>query len=706
MSAQDVGLDIRITPLGAGREVGRSCVLVSIGDVTVMCDCGMHMGFQDHRSVPDFSFICEGVADRRAEMTKRIDAVLISHFHLDHCGALPVLTEVVGYDGPVIMTQPTRAIAPLLLEDMRRIQGSRSLWSQADLLQCVERVTPIGLRETIEIKPGLKVTAYYAGHVIGACMFHIEVGSQSVLYTGDYNMQSDRHLTGARVDPGIRPTVLITETTYGTTVRDSKRQRERDFLRLVHDSVASGGKVLVPVFALGRAQDLLILLETYWTRMGLDVPIYFASAMVRRSNDFYKLFVDWTSEVVQGDGTRNIFDFPHVHVFEDRLLEEDGPMVLFSTPGMLHGGLSLRAFKAWCHSPRNAVIIPGFCTQGTLGHDILTTTDRTVTVDGEQLTFNCVCKWMSLSAHADARGIMKLVQTVRPKHVVLVHGEVSVMKYFKQKLTAETGLPCSMPSNGATTRVEISPLLPVLMSQRLVSRAQAPGAEAAVTALHELVTAYADTGEDTPALRDADPAGKRACKRGADDQWWRGWGAGRQSDSAGPSGPCDVDCGCDFCLDTWKELVHAEISAGRPQVGGVASKYAVADDVAEDWGVECEVEASAVMGPPDHPSSVVLDKGEWPVLPSGLQCKFTAKLRIVAAGPGCGPALDLTIRQCIPTVEFSTSGTWGEDWQIRSASVVLSAASAEQMEMVWEWSDAALAKRMAEVAADTMHIVA
>ena len=114
----------------------------------------------------------------------------------------------------------------------------------------------------------IKVTAYYAGHVLGACMFYVECNGESLVYTGDYNMTADRHLGAAWIDK-LRPDVVLTETTYATTIRDSKRSREREFLRQVHQTLDKGGKVLIPVFALGRAQELCILLETYWNRTGL-----------------------------------------------------------------------------------------------------------------------------------------------------------------------------------------------------------------------------------------------------------------------------------------------------------------------------------------------------------------------------------------------------------------------------------------------------
>lgn len=123
---------------------------------------------------------------------------------------------------------------------------------------CADKVKSIGLFETIEVN-GMKVTSYYAGHVLGACMFHVEYAGLSVLYTGDYNSYADRHL-GAASAPRLSPNLLITETTYATTIRDTKRDRERTMLHLITETIERGGKVLIPVFALGRAQELSVLL--------------------------------------------------------------------------------------------------------------------------------------------------------------------------------------------------------------------------------------------------------------------------------------------------------------------------------------------------------------------------------------------------------------------------------------------------------------
>lgn len=187
-------------------------------------------------------------------------------------------------------------------------------------------------------------------------------------------MTPDRHLGAAWIDK-CRPNILISESTYATTIRDSKRCRERDFLKKVHDCVDRGGKVLIPVFALGRAQELCILLETYWERMNLKAPIYFAVGLTEKvdyvsnlgfrfdiewlsfqANNYYKMFITWTNQKIRKTFVqRNMFEFKHIRPFDKSYADTPGPMVVFATPGMLHAGLSLQLFKKWAPNENNMV---------------------------------------------------------------------------------------------------------------------------------------------------------------------------------------------------------------------------------------------------------------------------------------------------------------------------------------------------------------
>ncbi|XP_061758829.1 integrator complex subunit 11 [Nerophis ophidion] len=466
--------EIKVTPLGAGQDVGRSCIIVSIGGKNIMLDCGMHMGYNDDRRFPDFSYIIQN-----GRLTDFLDCVIISHFHLDHCGALPYMSEMVGYDGPIYMTHPTKAICPILLEDFRKItvdkKGETNFFTSQMIKDCMKKVVPLNLHQTVQVDDELEIKAYYAGHVLGAAMVLIKVGSESVVYTGDYNMTPDRHLGAAWIDK-CRPDILISESTYATTIRDSKRCRERDFLKKVHESIERGGKVLIPVFALGRAQELCILLETFWERMNLKAPIYFSTGLTEKANHYYKLFITWTNQKIRKTFVqRNMFEFKHIKAFDRSYADNPGPMVVFATPGMLHAGQSLQIFKKWAGNEKNMVIMPGYCVQGTIGHKILNG-QRKLEMEGRAtLEVKLQVEYMSFSAHADAKGIMQLIRMAEPRNVLLVHGEAAKMQFLKGKIEQEFSVDCHMPANGETATVTTNPRVPVDMSLNLLKREVALG---------------------------------------------------------------------------------------------------------------------------------------------------------------------------------------------------------------------------------------
>eukprot|EP00158_Paraphelidium_tribonemae_P008487 Partr_v1_DN28588_c1_g1_i1_m73022 putative cleavage and polyadenylation specificity factor len=454
---------IEITPLGAGQDVGRSCILASINDHNILLDCGMHMGYDDERRFPDFSFI----SSDGTRFTDLIDCVIITHFHLDHCGALPYFTEMCGYDGPVYMTHPTRAIAALLLEDYRKIsverKGEQNFFTSEDIANCMRKVIPINLHQTIRVTADLEIKLYYAGHVLGAAMIHVRSGNSSLVYTGDYNMTADRHLGSAWIDRVV-PDVLITESTYGTTIRDSKKARESDFLQRVHDCVNQGGKVLIPVFALGRAQELCILIESYWERMNLKVPVYFSGGMTQKANSYYRLYINWTNQKVkQTYGERNMFDFRHIKPFDMAYADNAGPQVLFASPGMLHAGLSLEVFRKWAGDSNNMLIMPGYCVPGTVGARVLSGASVIETEKGP-IEVKLQVKHLSFSAHADSKGIMQLIEQCGAKSVVLVHGEARKMETLNAAIKKEFNIPCHYPANGHTVTFQKEAMIEVDVS--------------------------------------------------------------------------------------------------------------------------------------------------------------------------------------------------------------------------------------------------
>ena len=260
-------MDIKIFPLGAGQEVGRSCIIVTINGYRIMLDCGVHMGYNDERKFPEFRRLLKKfkkfVDTEKKESNNNkynstsnnlnnttdnntykfvdpkdvhdysdiVDLLIISHFHLDHCGALPFFTELLGYKGPILCSQPTKAILPVTLEDFRKVmseyKGQISILRPEQIKNCVAKIQTIEINETRIFKNDIKVTCFYAGHVLGACMFLIDINGNRITYTGDCNTIIDRHLSGAYM-PKIFPDVLMTETTYGDKVRQTKRIKRRE----------------------------------------------------------------------------------------------------------------------------------------------------------------------------------------------------------------------------------------------------------------------------------------------------------------------------------------------------------------------------------------------------------------------------------------------------------------------------------------------
>ncbi|KAL7173996.1 hypothetical protein ACSBR2_033280 [Camellia fascicularis] len=192
-----------------------------------MFDCGMHMGYLNHRRYPDFSLI-----SKSGDFNNALSCIIITHFHMDHIGALPYFTEVCGYDGPIYMTYPTKALAPLMLEDYRRVmvdrRGEEEQFTSENIVQCMKKVDK-----------DLQIRAYHAGHVLGAAMSYAKVRDAAIVYTRNYNMTPDRHLGAAQIDR-LRLDLVIIVSTYATTVCDSKYAHEREFLKAVHKLVASG----------------------------------------------------------------------------------------------------------------------------------------------------------------------------------------------------------------------------------------------------------------------------------------------------------------------------------------------------------------------------------------------------------------------------------------------------------------------------------
>lgn len=449
--------NVQITPLGAGQEVGRSCILLSFFDEKhILLDCGVHMGYKDQRKYPNFRFLQDHL--KTSDLNSKIDFLLLSHFHLDHCAALPFLIHKFNFSNKIYTSEPTRAILPYMLNDFIRV--SKDPFFKANerhVVQVMNSVQSLTLNAEYNIN-GVKISSFYAGHVLGAVMFLIEYKGVRVLYTGDFNSAADRHLAALKV-PQCQPDVVISESTYATIMKDWKKQREMQFMCLAKKTLERSGKILIPVFALGRAQELMILIDDLWEKTGWQVPVYYAGRLVERVQFYYKLFLPWTNQNLQRSAMqqmKRLSGFTRFQPLPKGAELTSGSIVVLATPGMLHAGRSLELFKRMCTDSKNSLLIPGFCVKGTYGARLLSG-EKKLKIHEMDYHVQMEIAKMSFSAHADSKGITDLMDYLQPKHVVLVHGEKKRMFELIEN-TKKQGktYQCHMPGNHQTINIPIT----------------------------------------------------------------------------------------------------------------------------------------------------------------------------------------------------------------------------------------------------------
>jgi len=423
---------MEITPLGAGCEVGRSCCIVKYAGATIMFDCGVHPAYNGLASLPYFDVI----------ETSKIDLLLITHFHMDHCGALPFFTEKTNFRGRVFMTHPTKAIYRILMQDAVKMGNeSDRLWDEKDLMASLEKIELINYHQTVQHK-GVKFSCYNAGHVLGAAMFNVEVAGVRVLYTGDFSREEDRHLLGAE-NPTEPPHVLIVESTYGVSLHQPREVREQRFTQFIHQVVARGGRCLIPVFALGRSQELLLILEEYWRAHPelQEVPIYYASKVAKKSMRVYQTYINMMNHHIRdahalGANPWNFQFVKNLEIGRGSLAHFDDslPMVVMASPGMMQSGFSRELFEMWCSDRRNGLMMPGYSVAGTLAHHVMSEPKEIVTSAGDRVPVNLSIDYTSFSAHSDFQQTREFVASLRPAHVVLVHGAEEEMLRLQKEL--------------------------------------------------------------------------------------------------------------------------------------------------------------------------------------------------------------------------------------------------------------------------------
>ena len=432
------GENLEIQPIGAGCEVGRSCIILKFQNKKIMLDCGVHPAYNGICSLPYFDLIDPG----------EIDILLVTHFHLDHCGALPYFLEKTNFKGECYMTYPTRDIYKIILSDYVKVAHSKSeesLFNEKDLKNSLEKIKAINYHQEIEYK-GIKFSAFKAGHVLGAAMFLIEISGVKILYTGDYSREKDRHLQPAEIPnkEDHKINVLIVESTYGIHQHEDRIEREKNFIKYIDDVITRGGKCLLPVFATGRAQELLLILDEYWEAnisRFKDVKIYYASSLANDSIDIFKRYINMAGTVVQkkfSEERKNPFDFKYIKRVktEQEIVDEynDKPCVVFASPGMLQSGLSRNLFEKWCSDKKNGILITGYCVDKTLAREVLAQPPEIDFGNNKKKELLMSVKNVTFSAHCDFKHTDEFIQEIEPRNIVLVHGEKKEMDRLRNQL--------------------------------------------------------------------------------------------------------------------------------------------------------------------------------------------------------------------------------------------------------------------------------
>ena len=448
--------DVKIEVLGAGGEVGRSCFLISCFDRSLLIDTGVHMS-PVHPS------------DRIPTIPSNIDvsAIIVTHYHLDHIGALPYLRQISGSESikscDVYMTSPTCLLAPNVLSDYCRSGPNSDLYTPNHVSRCFEKVQLMPLDS--EVFPisncDLSVSAFHSGHVLGGVGLVLKYRGATVVYTGDFSVIPDSLLRPIEVPQMRIPRggvdVIISEATHATRKVDrSISESEKAFCKRVEAALGRGGTVLIPVFAVGRTQELASVIRNH---LGPRPKLYTTSESgIKASVISQSLARSWTRS---GDSTAiNDLD---VLLLRDTDGLPTGPCVIFTSPAMLEGGTSLNLFKQLCGDSSNLVVLTGYCNKDTVGNSVILFASRRVpqreiVIHGEKVIVRCECYYEPFSNHSDSPGIESVIRRFVPHNIVLVHGDKARMEKFSEKVkeTWAQQVDIMIPNNGAVLGYQIN----------------------------------------------------------------------------------------------------------------------------------------------------------------------------------------------------------------------------------------------------------
>lgn len=421
-------------PLGGANEVGASSTLIAIEQSRILVDAGIRMGTDQDLQLPDFS---------EFDKSGMPDAVLLTHAHTDHTGALPILHKILPADVKIYCTPATKALTKVLLEDSaRRMERGEEddgalRYTLADVAAVLNRIELVDWLKPMEVCPGVTARWIRAGHILGAAMIYIESRNESLLMTGDVSVTKQLTIPSLDLPAWCKPDVMVTESTYGNRQHEVSRKQEAKRLAAdVAEVIAAGGKVLIPAFAIGRSQEGILILKGAMERKEISEFAVYVDGMVRDVNAVYTQYADELQRPLRRKAEQGESLFYSKVIKEVRRSQKpedilsDKPDVIIASSGMLIGGKSVDYAKSLASDPKNLIAITGYQAEGTPGRALLDLSEAGESTDpvwklkdDESVVVKCQVERYSLSAHADSKELLALVEKVQPRKLFLVHGD-------------------------------------------------------------------------------------------------------------------------------------------------------------------------------------------------------------------------------------------------------------------------------------------
>jgi metallo-beta-lactamase family protein len=468
-------MDINLTFMGAARNVTGSRYLLDIGKTEFLVDCGL---FQER------DFLERNWKPFRCQ-PKELDAVLLTHAHLDHSGLLPKLVHE-GFQGKVYCTPATADITKIMLLDSAHLQEEDAafkkkrhqkegrqgphpeipLYTVADAEATMRFFTPVEYNQTVSIGEGIEATFYDAGHVLGSSMIKLRVSQggekRSIVFSGDIG-RWDRPILH---DPTVfkYTDYIVMESTYGDRVHEGTREIDEDLADIVKAAFASHGNIIVPAFALERAQEILYYLNELLRAQRIPpLDVYLDSPMAIKITEVFKKYSELMDEDMRDLIRRHQspFDFPGLKMVETveeskKLNDIKGTVMIIAGSGMATGGRIKHHLANNIARPECTIMFVGYQAEGTLGR-LITDGAKTVRIYGQQYPVRArIIQIHGFSAHADRDDLMKWLSAlaVTPRHIFVTHGEIAAAEQFCQFLHEKTGFVCSVPEYGSSVRLE------------------------------------------------------------------------------------------------------------------------------------------------------------------------------------------------------------------------------------------------------------